>query len=119
MGGDEVPAALDQLGVSLGAGQQLAVVGPVHMPLEEGRGMGDAHRGHGIQQAEKLHAHLQARQLLLGRVRPLGHFEQLAQPVDEGARLRRPAGKAIDIQLDLQWPGGGRRLLHLLLQGFQ
>ncbi|MCY1435552.1 hypothetical protein D9M71_516510 [compost metagenome] len=71
----QVPALLHESGVGLLAGQRLGIVGPIHVTGEKRRGMGNAHRGHRIHQAEELHAHIQARQFLHRLVRPLGRYE--------------------------------------------
>ncbi|MNZ78087.1 hypothetical protein D3C78_966500 [compost metagenome] len=68
------------------------------MAVEEGREVGHAHRGHGVEQAEELHADFQAGEAMAA----IGLARQLGQPVDEGARLRRTAGKAVDVQLQAQ-----------------
>ncbi|MNQ81621.1 hypothetical protein D3C85_966520 [compost metagenome] len=115
--GDEMPAVLDPLREARGTRQRKVAIRPVHMPGGERQGMGTAYRGHGVHQAEKLDAQRYAQQVLRRFVRPFGRVEQLAQPGDEGARLRRPPGKAIDEQFDRHH--GGQGLAHPCAQGLQ
>ena len=100
-------AVLNQSAVSFFIWQLLGVVGPGHMPFRHRGDMRNPHGRHGIQQPKKFHAdgnfQLINHQALLGLfVFACWYGQQLAQPVDKGARCGRPARESVYIQLDSQ-----------------
>ena len=110
MAGEQVQAPFDQPAT----GQLLIAVGPAHMAVRYRHDVGNAYRGHRIQQPQVLHAQGDL-QIVQFQVRTLTH--QLVQPADKGPRCCRPPGKSIDIQLDAQQlRSAGVRLFQCLAQ---